>query len=191
MYGTMEHPPGEQINREVIAGICSQGTLGFMYGEVGQMVSGTPENPSEWATLTFWLGAGLSRSPGIVFGARLGTGSILVRTSEFIVMHGMTKSRRAFQRLKDEIAQNGVTEPIKYVEHNGGKYVVDGHHRLAAARQLGITEIPAQKVSLPYLGLQDRGRLAVLSDLRKDTGHGYLAIRCSFDSPPETNSIVF
>jgi ParB-like chromosome segregation protein Spo0J len=41
-------------------------------------------------------------------------------------------------RLVDDIAENGIQESIKVVEHNGSKYVVDGHHRLAAARQLGI-----------------------------------------------------
>lgn len=29
---------------------------------------------------------------------------------------------------------------------------VDGHHRLRAAKQLGLDKIPTQKVSLPYKG---------------------------------------
>ena len=52
----------------------------------------------------------------------------------------------------ESIRKNGITESIKYVEHNGSKYVVDGHHRLRAAKQLGLDKIPTQKVSLPYKG---------------------------------------
>lgn len=41
---------------------------------------------------------------------------------------------------------------IKIVEHDGVKYVVDGHHRLYAARALKLSEIPIAKVELPYKG---------------------------------------
>lgn len=43
-------------------------------------------------------------------------------------------------------------ETVKFVEHEGRRYVVDGHHRLLAARQLGIGEVPVEQVQLPYLG---------------------------------------
>jgi ParB-like chromosome segregation protein Spo0J len=56
------------------------------------------------------------------------------------------------QRLTDDIAENGIREPIKYVEHNGVKHVVDGHHRLRVARNLGMDEVPVERVELPYKG---------------------------------------
>ena len=50
----------------------------------------------------------------------------------------------------DDVKLNGIREPIKYVEHNGKKYIVDGHHRLRAARNLNLEKIPVEKVNLPY-----------------------------------------
>lgn len=47
--------------------------------------------------------------------------------------------------LMDDIKVNGIQEPIKYVEYNGQKYVVDGHHRLLAAKRLGLTEVPIER----------------------------------------------
>lgn len=32
------------------------------------------------------------------------------------------------------------------------KYIVDGHHRLRAAQELGIKNVPAEMVELPYGG---------------------------------------
>ena len=54
--------------------------------------------------------------------------------------------------LKDVQKDGTIREPIKYVEYNGKKYVVDGHHRLIAAKKLGMKNIPAEKVNLPYGG---------------------------------------
>lgn len=58
--------------------------------------------------------------------------------------HELTLSRKQFSNLVDSIKKNGVTEPIKYV--------VDGHHRLEAAKQLKLKDIPIEKVELPYKG---------------------------------------
>ena len=41
-------------------------------------------------------------------------------------------------------------QTIKYVEVNGQRFIVDGHHRAVAARQLGIENVPAEEVQLPY-----------------------------------------
>ncbi|WP_196081300.1 ParB N-terminal domain-containing protein [Escherichia fergusonii] len=54
--------------------------------------------------------------------------------------------------LIEDIRKKGITDPIKVVEYNGQKYIVDGHHRYYAARRLGIDEVPIQHVELPYLG---------------------------------------
>lgn len=39
-----------------------------------------------------------------------------------------------------------------YVEHNGTKYVVDGHYRLSVAKKLILKEVPIEQVKLPYKG---------------------------------------
>ncbi len=66
--------------------------------------------------------------------------------------HGRTLRNKEFNTLKADIKENGIKDTIKYVEHNGTKYVVDGHHRLLVAKQIGIKEIPIEKVSLPFKG---------------------------------------
>lgn len=48
--------------------------------------------------------------------------------------------------------EGGIKETLKFVVHQGQKYVVDGNHRLRAARKLGLDEVPAEEVSLPYKG---------------------------------------
>ncbi len=52
-------------------------------------------------------------------------------------------SGRAASRQVAELAESMQKEgwqgnPIKVVEHNGQRYVIDGHHRLAAARKVGV-----------------------------------------------------
>jgi RHS repeat-associated protein len=73
-----------------------------------------------------------------------------VAVSELRPTHSV--SNKAVQRLADDMAENGVREPLRYVEHNGTKYVVDGNHRLQAARRLGLDDVPAERVELPYKG---------------------------------------
>ena len=66
--------------------------------------------------------------------------------------HRLTMSKKKYAELVDSVRKNGITESIKYVEHNGTKYVVDGHHRLQVAKDLKLKNIPIEKVSLPYKG---------------------------------------
>lgn len=73
-------------------------------------------------------------------------------TSKLTPTHKLTLSKKQYNVLVENIRKNGIADPIKYVEYNGIKYVVDGHHRLRAAKQLGLKKIPAQKVLLPYKG---------------------------------------
>jgi hypothetical protein len=79
-----------------------------------------------------------------------------VPTSELNPTHRINVTRGAakkeFEKLKADIAKNGIQEPIRYVENGGQKYIVDGHHRLRAARELGLTDVPVQQVELPYGG---------------------------------------
>jgi ParB-like chromosome segregation protein Spo0J len=61
-------------------------------------------------------------------------------------------SKGEYKLLYQDIASNGIREPICYVIDNGVKKVVDGHHRLKIARALGIASVPTREVSLPYKG---------------------------------------
>ncbi|MBI2824088.1 MAG: ParB N-terminal domain-containing protein [Planctomycetia bacterium] len=64
-------------------------------------------------------------------------------------------ARAQFEGLKADVAANGIKDPLKYVEYNGMKFLVDGHHRLRAARELGLKEVPVVRVQLPYAGYKD------------------------------------
>jgi ParB-like chromosome segregation protein Spo0J len=90
------------------------------------------------------LGGAGGFGESIIVGA--GTRSVrgLAKATDLVPTHGLTQSRRAFEALKQSIARNGIRDPIKYVEANGRRYVVDGHHRLRAARELGIDNVPVQ-----------------------------------------------
>ncbi|MDR3490903.1 MAG: ParB N-terminal domain-containing protein, partial [Gammaproteobacteria bacterium] len=91
-----------------------------------------------------------------LFGARkVGTISERINPFELQITHGKTMSNRAFKNFVDnDIKLNGIKETIKYIEHNGQKYVVDGHHRLEAAKYLNIKDVPIEKVYLPYNGYE-------------------------------------
>jgi len=80
------------------------------------------------------------------------TETTLIRTEKLIPTHEITMSKRQFRALKTDISENGIQESISYVKYNGKNYIVDGHHRFKAARQLGIENIPAKEVSLPFRG---------------------------------------
>jgi|GEM_PF-2554183 len=75
-----------------------------------------------------------------------------VNTKELVPNQNLRMGRNKFNKFVEEIKTNGIQEPIKYVEYNGKKYIVDGHNRLQAAKRLGITEVPVEEVKLPYLG---------------------------------------
>lgn len=66
--------------------------------------------------------------------------------------HGRTLSKRQFGALVEDIRVKGIKTPIEYVEHNGHNYIVNGHHRYLAARQLGMSEVPAVQRTLPIDG---------------------------------------
>ncbi|WP_169753164.1 hemagglutinin repeat-containing protein, partial [Campylobacter mucosalis] len=74
---------------------------------------------------------------------------------DLITTHDLTLSKNQYSKLRNDIKENGIKESIKYVEYNGNKYVVDGHHRLQVAKDLGIKEIPTEKVNLPYLDYKE------------------------------------
>jgi len=71
---------------------------------------------------------------------------------DLIATHGLDKSRAASRKLFEDISKNGIQDPIKYAIKDGEKFVVDGHHRLDAAKRLGFDSVPTQKVELPFAG---------------------------------------
>ena len=75
-----------------------------------------------------------------------------ISPSKLTQTHKLTLSKKQYSNLVESIRKNGIAESIKYVEYKGSKYVVDGHHRLKAAKQLNLEKIPVEKVSLPYKG---------------------------------------
>ena len=83
----------------------------------------------------------------------------LTKAGDLVPTHGMTQSKTAFNKLKQSINEQGIQEPIKYVESGSQKYVVDGHHRLKAAKELGMENVPTQKVELPFKGYKTKGDL--------------------------------
>jgi ParB-like chromosome segregation protein Spo0J len=53
----------------------------------------------------------------------------------------------AYDRLKQDIARHGVTQPLLVQRGTNGKTaVLDGHHRLQAAKELGITHLPVRQL---------------------------------------------
>jgi RHS repeat-associated protein len=75
--------------------------------------------------------------------------------------HYLTKSKTQMQTLVDDVRVNGIQESIKYVESNGVKYIVDGHHRYFAAKKLGIQNVPVEQVKLPYSGYKTAADLTL------------------------------
>ncbi|WP_438426639.1 ParB N-terminal domain-containing protein [Aquimarina macrocephali] len=61
--------------------------------------------------------------------------------------------------LKADIAKNGITNAIPYVNHNGTRYLVGGHHRVRIAKELGLKNVPVVEVKLPYAGYRNTNDL--------------------------------
>ena len=78
--------------------------------------------------------------------------SCTANPNELTATHGQTMSNNQLANLADDISANGIQETIKYVEQDGIKYIVDGHHRVLASQALGMSSVPVQQVSLPYAG---------------------------------------
>ena len=64
--------------------------------------------------------------------------------------HWPTLRPAAYRRLKTDIEENGILQPLVFVEYRGHKYLVDGHHRRQIALELELEEVPVEKVDLPF-----------------------------------------
>ncbi len=120
---------------DVAVGAVTNGLAGACFYGTGKAVSALTD--------------GIRKSEG-----GLGAFETASKTNPFDLQptHSQTLSKNKMNALMDDIKMNGIQEPIKYVEYNGRMYVVDGHHRLLAAKKLGLTEVPIEKVDLPYAG---------------------------------------
>jgi RHS repeat-associated protein len=101
-------------------------------------------------------------SPFVAPFARLGGSGAraeFTSTSDLVAAHGLRMSNRKFSALKQDIRQNGIRETVKYVEDGGVKHIVDGHHRVAAARSLNMPKVPTERVTLPFHGYKTRADL--------------------------------
>ncbi len=100
---------------------------------------------------------------GIPKPATPGQGPSQVNPAELVLSHKVNQSPREMAALKESIQNKGflhnTDQPVAYVTVNGQKHLVDGHHRVRAARELGLGEIPAQEVQLPYEGYRTEADL--------------------------------
>ena len=135
------------------------------YGRAGDALSQyismsvSPSGADQFA-LGNIIGQGTAAAAGGAFAMTAPAAQARVATRDLELTHGQTMSNRAFTRLTADVKANGIREPIKYVEDNGTRYVVDGNHRVMAARRLGLKEVPAEQVSLPFRGFKDSNDLA-------------------------------
>lgn len=75
----------------------------------------------------------------------------LERTHEI----GGNSSSKNVAKIRDSMAADGWQgEPVSVLEHDGKKYLLDGHHRRAAAIRAGLDQVPYKLVNLPFKGYQ-------------------------------------
>jgi hypothetical protein len=85
--------------------------------------------------------------------ASMGRATKTAKIFELTPTHWITKSESVMKKFVKSIKEEGgIKETIKYVMHNGNKYIVDGHHRFFAAQKLGLKQVPIEQVKLPYKG---------------------------------------
>lgn len=59
-------------------------------------------------------------------------------------------SNKQLDKLSKNIRAEGIKTPLTVTEYQGKLYILDGHHRALAAPRAGVTEIPINKVELPF-----------------------------------------
>ena len=62
--------------------------------------------------------------------------------------HNIMRGGNYVRRLTNDIARNGMREPIEYFRYNDVNYIYNGHHRVLAAKTLGWDSVPVRQVEL-------------------------------------------
>jgi len=110
----------------------------------------------DWASILYSPNVRGSKSSRLFRGGKtsvnLKAKTTTVKPTELNATHSVNTKGSRYKTLLKSISDEGIKEPIKYVTCNGKKYVVDGHHRLRAAKELKLNSVPVQEVKLPYLG---------------------------------------
>lgn len=69
------------------------------------------------------------------------------------------RQREHYASLRDDIRANGIRKPLVF--HSDAKMLADGHTRLAAAQELGLTHVPVRSMNTDafwrYKDRRDRG----------------------------------
>ena len=135
-------------------GLAISGNLDSAHvGEIGQAAWDGFANGAMFGGILHGFGTAIKVGKGIFEAQKALKVKKTISPFELEPTHPQTKSNRQMRKLIEEIkADGGIKETIKYVEHNGKKYVVDGHHRLIAAKKLRLQEVPIEEVHLPYSG---------------------------------------
>lgn len=72
------------------------------------------------------------------------------KVGALIATHGKTMSNKQLDKLTKNIRAEGVKQPLTVTEQQGKLYILDGHHRALAASRAGVSEVPINRVELPY-----------------------------------------
>ena len=85
--------------------------------------------------------------------AHLGPFGKVENPNNLIPTQPITKNKKQMKKLADQIEADGqINETLKYVEKDGNKYLVDGHHRQQIAKTKNINKVPVEEVKLPFKG---------------------------------------
>lgn len=69
-----------------------------------------------------------------------------LREAQDLKLREVDKESTEFQELVSSIKKHGFYDPILVTQRDGGIFVVDGYNRLAAAREVGLKEVPVTHV---------------------------------------------
>ncbi|MBP6863174.1 MAG: ParB N-terminal domain-containing protein [Neisseriaceae bacterium] len=59
-------------------------------------------------------------------------------------------SNKQLEKLIKDIRVQGVKTPLTVTEYEGKFYILDGHHRALAAPRAGVSEVPINRVEIPW-----------------------------------------
>ena len=104
---------------------------------------GVYESATNYAGMFFMAGLFMTQQ-GNMMSAKASSGvKPQIKSTGKLNMAEIPTNKQYVNRLASTFKNEGFNKgPISIVKYGGESYVVDGHHRLAAARQAGITEVP-------------------------------------------------